>query len=103
MHNSVSADHAPSLSGTPRRRRSRRHQPSTTTAPAHPPHLTVQQLADRWQVHPDFLRRAVLGQPAPDGIPEAYTIGSGPKARWRIPLHAVEAYEHRHRPLSPTA
>lgn len=61
------------------------------------PHLTVNQLATRWQKHPDFIRRVILGQPAPDGIPEAFRVGSGPKAPWLIPIAAVEAYELRHR------
>ncbi len=67
------------------------------SVPAVQPHLTVADLAMRWQKHPDFLRRAILGQPAPDGIPEAFKVGSGPKAPWLIPLAAVEAYEQRHR------
>ncbi len=92
---------------TPARRPSRRHASiksgwNTRVNHLHDPvddrpHLTIADLAVRWQKHPDYLRRAIVGQPAPDGIPEAFKVGSGPRAPWLIPVAAVEAYERRHR------
>ncbi len=90
-------------SPSPTTRRTRRHAASPARMAASPvpddrrPHLTVAQLAERWQKHPDYLRRAILGRPAPDGIPEAFRVGRGSKAHWLIPMSAVEAYEVRHR------
>ena len=54
------------------------------------PHLTPQQLATRWQVTTDYLYRAVIGQT--DGVP-AIRLGTGSRARLRIRLSDVEAFE----------
>jgi hypothetical protein len=52
--------------------------------------LTVNQLAVRWQVTPDFLYRDIVN--APDGIP-AMKLNRGHRGRWRIRVADVELYE----------
>ncbi|MBU6435802.1 MAG: helix-turn-helix domain-containing protein [Nitrospirae bacterium] len=57
-------------------------------------YMTVQQLAHRLQVTPDFLYSDVLGQPG--GIP-AIRLGKGRRARWRIHPSDVVQWEERQR------
>ena len=57
-------------------------------------YMTVQQLAHRLQVTPDFLYSDVLGQPG--GIP-AIRLGKGRRARWRIHPSDVAQWEERQR------
>ena len=54
--------------------------------------LTVNQLAVRWQVTPDFLYRDIGN--TPDGIP-AMKRNRGRRSRWRIRVADVEQYETR--------
>lgn len=54
--------------------------------------LTVNQLAVRWQVTPDFLYRDIVN--APNGIP-AMKLNRGRRSRWRIRVADVEQYETR--------
>lgn len=56
-------------------------------------HITVLQLAHRWNVTTDYLYRDCLGQP--DGIP-FMRIGKGRRARIRIKLSDVERWEEEH-------
>lgn len=56
-------------------------------------HLTVADLAERWQCTRNWVRvMAASGQ-----IPGALKLGS----RWRFPVAAVEAYENRHTTSDP--
>ena len=57
-------------------------------------HLTAAQVAERLQVSVEYLYRELLGHA--DGIP-GLKIGRGPRARWRIKLTDLEAWEERQR------
>lgn len=63
---------------------------STPTATHSTQFLTPNELASRWGVTTEWLYRSVLG--APDGL-KAIRLGRGPRARWRIRVSDVEAYE----------
>lgn len=60
----------------------------------HVQYLTVQEFAARIRVTPDYVYRAILGQP--DGI-TPIRIGRGPRARLRIPISEVERWEQARR------
>lgn len=57
-------------------------------------HLTVAQLAERWQVTRDFLYRDILNQS--DGI-RPIRLGHGRRARLRIPIAEIERWEDERR------
>ncbi len=57
-------------------------------------YMTVQQLAQRLRVTPDYLYSDVLGQP--DGIP-GIRLGKGRRPRWRIHPSDVAQWEERQR------
>lgn len=56
-------------------------------------HLTTVELADRWQVTPQWV--AILARTKQ--IPGAMRVGN----RWRFPLPSVEAWEQRHTVRDP--
>ena len=51
------------------------------------PVLTISEIAARWRVHPETVRRAAVR----GDFPGAFRAGS----QWRVPLEDVEAYERK--------
>jgi hypothetical protein len=57
------------------------------------PHLTTEQLAERWQRSPMWVARQANAK----AIPGAVKVGH----LWRFPLEAIERYETRHSVADP--
>ena len=55
------------------------------------PHLSTEQLAERWGISADTIQRRIAS-----GQLAAINVGGGRRPRWRIPAEAIARYETRH-------